>query len=629
MPDKPVLPADRHLPLLTLGALGVVYGDIGTSPLYALRECFHPTHGVPVSEANVLGVLSLIVWALVLVVTVKYILFVMRADNDGEGGILALMALAQHHRPTATVAALGGVGVLGLIGASFLYGDGIITPAISVLSAVEGLEISIPALQPYVVPITVLILAGLFLVQYRGTGRIGSIFGPVMLLWFGTMGVLGLLSVVRSPQVLQAGNPLHAVRFLIHHASQGFVVLSSIFLALTGAEALYADMGHFGRRPIQAGWFAIALPALLFQYFGQGALLLRDPATVSNPFYHLAASWMQYPLVALATVATIIASQAMLTGVFSLTLQAVQLGYFPPVDIRHTSERQIGQIYVPALNWFMAVGTISLVVAFGSSSRLASAYGIAVSGTMVITTLLMYAVARHVWKWRVFLAGAVVAGLAVVDLSFFGANAVKIPHGGWFPLVLGAFMFTLMTTWHRGRAIVMQHINTQFPPFDRFVEQALATCPVRVPGWAVFMTTRSDATPPAFLQNVKHNKALHQHLIFLTILTERVPHVPCEKQLEVRPIKDSVYRILVRYGFMDRPNVPQALRDCSVEGLHVPLEDTTFFLSRLTFLATPKPGMALWREHLFVFLTRNSQRSSSYFQIHPDQVVEIGLVVEI
>lgn len=629
MPHPPSSRTDRDLTALTLAALGIVYGDIGTSPLYALRECFHPDHGVPVNEANVLGVLSLIVWALVLIVTVKYVLFVTRADNEGEGGIFALLALAQHYKPPVTSAALGAVGILGLIGASFLYGDGMLTPAISVLSAVEGLQVAIPALQSYVVPITVAILGGLFLVQHRGTGRIGSIFGPIMLLWFTTIGVLGLLSVARTPQILQAGNPLHAARFLLHHAGQGFVVLSSVFLALTGAEALYADMGHFGRRPIQRGWFTIALPALLFQYFGQGALLLREPGAVANPFYHAAAAWMLYPLVVLATAATIIASQAMLTGVFSLTLQAVQLGYFPPVNIRHTSERQIGQIYVPALNWLMAIGTISLVFAFGSSSRLASAYGIAVSGTMVITTLLMYSVVRHVWNWEPVVAVAAIGGFVFIDGAFFTANAVKIPHGGWFPLVLGVCIFTLMTTWHRGRAIVVQHINAQFPPFDRFIEEALAGCPVRVPGWAVFMTARSDVTPPAFLQNVRHNKVLHRHLVFLTILTEKVPHVPCEKQVEVRPIKDSIHRVVVRYGFMDRPDVPHALRDCRPQGLHLPPEETTFFLSRLTFLATPKPGMALWREHLFVFLTRNSQRSSSYFRIDPDQVIEIGLVVEI
>ena len=621
--------SNQKLAALTLGALGVVYGDIGTSPLYALRECFHLAHGVPVNDANVLGVLALIVWALLFIVTVKYILFVMRADNEGEGGILALMALAQRHKPSHIVATLGIPGILGLIGASFLYGDGIITPAISVLSAVEGMEIAIPALKPYVLPITVAILFGVFAVQKRGTGHIGNIFGPIMLLWFGTIGLLGLLSIVQTPYVLQAINPVHAIGFMGHHAGQGFVVLSSVFLTLTGAEALYADMGHFGRWPIRIGWFTIALPGLLLQYFGQGALLLRDPQALVNPFYHLAAPWMLYPLVTLATAATIIASQAMLTGAFSVTLQAVQLGYFPPVDIRHTSEGQIGQIYVPTLNWLMALGTIGLVLAFGSSSRLASAYGIAVAGTMVITTLLMFAVVRHVWKWRPVVAVLVVAVFLFVDLSFFTANAVKIPHGGWFPLVLGAAIFTLMTTWHRGRAIVLQHIEQRFPSFESFVQHALATVPIRVPGHAIYMRSRSDATPPAFLQNVKHNKIVHQHLVFMTVMTERVPHVPCEKQVEVRRISETIYRVIVRYGFMDRPDVPQALRECQVQGLRVPLEDATFFLSRLTFLATPKPGMALWREKMFVFLARNSQRSASYFKIDPEQAIEIGLVVEI
>jgi KUP system potassium uptake protein len=632
-PPSPALVApaahDNHraLGVLTLTALGVVYGDIGTSPLYALRECFNVRHGISLEPANVLGVLSLLVWSLVLIVTVKYVLFVMRADNDGEGGVLALMALAQRHK--GHYQGLGILGLLGLIAAALLYGDGILTPAVSVLSAVEGLHVAIPGVQPYVVGLTVAILSGVFWVQHRGTGRIGSVFGPVMLVWFLTIAALGIDSIAQTPSVLGAMNPLHGILFLVHHSGIGFVALSAVFLALTGAEALYADLGHFGRAPIRAGWFAIVLPALLCQYFGQGALLLRDPQSVSNPFYHLAPGWALYPLVALATAATIIASQAMLSGVFSLTLQGVQLGYFPPVEIRHTSEEQSGQIYVPFLNWSMAVGTILLVLGFRTSSNLASAYGIAVAGTMVITTLLMYAVARDVWRWPAVATAAVVSGFAIVDLTFLGSNLAKVEHGGWVPIAIGCLLFTFMTTWHRGRIIVVRHIDAQFPRLTDFLTQVLDSGPTRVPGWAVYMTTRSKVTPPALIQNVRHNRVLHQHVLIVTIRTENVPHIPCEQQIQVKVLEHSIRQIFVRYGFMDRPDVPRAIRDCSTHGLRVPLNDTTFFLSRLTFIATPKPGMALWREHLFVFLARNSQRSSSYFQIPPDKAIEIGLAIEI
>lgn len=631
-PTSPALAAPvphEHgaLGALTLAALGVVYGDIGTSPLYALRECFNARHGVSLEAGNVLGVLSLLVWSLILVVTLKYVLFVMRADNEGEGGVLALLALAQRHR--GRYQRLGVLSLLGLIAAALLYGDGILTPAVSVLSAAEGLHVAIPGVQPYVVGLTVAILAGVFLIQHRGTGRIGSVFGPVMLGWFVTIAALGIHSIAQTPAVLNAMNPLHGIQFLLHHSGVGFVVLSAVFLALTGAEALYADLGHFGRAPIQTGWLTIVLPALLCQYLGQGALLLRNPESVTNPFYHLAPSWALYPLVALATTATIIASQAMLSGVFSLTLQGVQLGYFPPVDIRHTSEEQSGQIYVPLLNWSMAVGTILLVVGFGTSSNLASAYGIAVAGTMVITTLLMYPVVRDVWRWPAGAALAVLSGFCIIDFAFLGSNLAKVQHGGWVPIAVGCVLFTFMTTWHRGRAIVIRHIDAQFPTLAEFLGHILGSGLTRVPGWAVYMTTRSKVTPPALLQNVRHNRVLHQHVLIVTVRTENVPHIPCEQQIQVKPLEHSVHQIFVRYGFMDRPDVPRAIRDCSTQGLLVPLTDATFFLSRLTFIATPKPGMALWREHLFVFLARNSQRSSSYFQIPPDKAIEIGLVIEI
>jgi len=620
----------QKLAALTLGALGIVYGDIGTSPLYALRECFNPAHGVPPTSANVLGILSLIIWALILVVTIKYIVFVMRADNEGEGGILALMALAQRHkqRPSSDYR-LGTVAILGLIGASFLYGDGIITPAISVLSAVEGLELATPVLKPYVVMITVAVLFGIFVVQKHGTGRIGAVFGPIMFVWFGTIGLLGLFSIIHAPGILQSMNPLHAVRFLSEHAGQGFVVLGSVFLALTGAEALYADMGHFGKRPIQVGWFAVALPGLLLQYLGQGALLLRDSEAAANPFYLLAPSWMLYPLVGLATAATVIASQAMLAGAFSISQQAVQLGYLPALQFKYTSAKQMGQIYPPMLNWTMLAGSIGLVLAFQSSSNLAAAYGIAVAGTMVMTTLLMYTVARHVWRWSVFLTVPVIAVFFVVDVAFFTANALKIPAGGWFPLVLGILVFTLMTTWYRGRAIVAKYIKGQSPPLETFLDEVVSKVRVKVPGHAVFMVQNPDVTPPALIQNIKHNKLVHKHIVFLTVITEKIPHIRRQDQITVTPLRPGVDRIVARCGFMDSPDIPKMLTDCSKQGVDIPIAQTTFFLSRVTYLATPRPGMQIWREKIFVFLSRNSQRASSFFRIPSDQVIEIGLVLEI
>lgn len=622
------LPGGRKLSALTLAALGIVYGDIGTSPLYALRECFSESHGVPLSADNVLSVLSLIMWSLILVVTMKYIVFVMRADHEGEGGILALMTLSGRQQQRGTRKSLGVVVVLGLIGAAFLYGDGIITPAISVLSAVEGLAIATPLLKPYVTLITVVILSVLFLFQRRGTGRLGNIFGPVVLIWFAMLAILGIGSLVQTPSVLFAINPIHGLRLLTENPAATFPVLGGIFLVLTGAEALYADMGHFGKRPIQLGWFTIVLPALLLQYLGQGALLIRDPAALANPFYHLAPSWSLYPLVVLATVATVIASQAMITGAFSLTHQAVQLGYLPYLRTQHTSAEHIGQIFVPSVNHLLLLGTIGLVLSFGSSSNLAAAYGIAVSGTMLITTLLMYGVVRYVWCWSLPPSVAVIAVFFAVDLAFFSGNALKIPHGGWLPLLLGVAIFTLMTTWHRGRALVTAHLQAAAPPLDAFMSIVPPTT-ARVPGHAVFLNQNPGVTPMAFVQNVRHNKILHQRILFLTVLTETIPHVPLDQRIVAKPMGDTCQHVIVHYGFMDRPDVPKVCLDSGENGLNIPLADTTFFLSRLTFLATPKSGMALWREKIFVFLSRNSQRASSYFQLPSEQVVEIGLVLEI
>jgi KUP system potassium uptake protein len=619
---------DRKISTMSLTALGIVYGDIGTSPLYALRMCFYESHGVELSADNILGVLSIIIWSLILVVTLKYIMFVMRADNEGEGGILALMALSGRQRPPRKQAQLGIVVILGLIGAAFLYGDGIITPAISVLSAVEGLEIATPLFKPYVMLITIGILCLLFFMQHRGVAGVGTLFGPIMLLWFGTMALLGLFSIVRTPHILLAVNPLYAGRFLAHHAVEAFPVLGSVFLVLTGAEALYADMGPCGKRPIQVSWFAIVLPALLLQYLGQGALLARDPTAIANPFYLLAPQTLLYPLVLLSTAATVIASQALVTGAFSLTHQAVQLGFLPFLRIQHTSAQHIGQIFVPAINQALLIGTIGLVLLFGASSHLAAAYGIAVSMTMLITTLLVYRVARYVWHWNVFVTTSVMALFLCVDLAFFGANALKIPHGGWVPLALGVAVFTLMTTWHRGRAIVGGYLQASAPTVSEFLNSAMPGL-VRVPGYAVFLVQHPGATPLALAQNVRHNKVLHEHLFFLTVVTEAVPHLPQPQRCEMNPMAGGAHQIIAHYGFMDTPDVPDVLAHCRKEGLAIPLEETTFFLSRLTFLATPKPGMALWREKLFVYLSRNSQRASSFFHLPSEQVVEIGLVLEI
>jgi KUP system potassium uptake protein len=621
---------DQKRSLLALAALGIVYGDIGTSPLYALRECFSPAIGLTTTPPTIFGILSLLIWALLLVVTVKYLWVVMRADNQGEGGILALMALA--HRDDGAPSfpqRLSPLIILGLLGAAFVYGDGIITPAISVLSAVEGLNVATPLFNPYVVVIAVSILFGLFAVQSKGTGHIGQVFGPIMLLWFVCLAVLGVRSVIQSPRILESFSPLYGIRLLVEHPGQGFVVLGSVFLALTGAEALYADMGHFGRGPIRLSWYTIVLPSLLLQYLGQGALLLREPDAVANPFYLLAPSWLIYPLVGLATIATVIASQALLSGAFSLTQQAIHLGYLPRMGIQHTSAVHIGQIYVPVVNWSLFIGTISLVLLFGSSTNLAAAYGIAVSGTMVMTTLLLYVIARHAWHWPVLVAGTVTGTFLLIDLGFFSANVLKIWQGGWLPLVLGLALFTLMTTWSGGRALVTNYLHLTMPPLAQFLTDLLARHPVRVPGHAVFLTQSHEITPPAFLQNVRHNTVLHELVVFLTIVTARVPLVPRAQQLDIGQFAPGIYRVTVRHGFMEMPEIPVLLLQCHEQGVPVNLQDATFFLSRINSLATPKPGMALWREHLFVFLSRNSRRTSSFLGIPSDQAVEIGVVVDI
>jgi KUP system potassium uptake protein len=614
---------------LSLGALGVVYGDIGTSPLYALRECFHHATGIAPTRDNVLGILSLIVWSLILVVSVKYLLFVMRADNRGEGGILALLALAVPSRGATPAGAKRALVLLGVFGAALLYGDGMITPAITVLSAVEGLNVATPFFEGYVIPISIAILVGLFLVQSRGTAAIGRIFGPVMLVWFLAIAVLGVAEAARRPEVLLAVSPHHAVRFMLQHGYLGFLVLGSVFLVVTGGEALYADMGHFGLRPIRMAWFVVALPALLLNYFGQGALVLRDPSAVENPFYRLAPSWALYPLVALATAAAVIASQALISGAFSLTRQAVQLGFSPRVDVEHTSSREIGQIYIPGINRLLMIACIALVVGFGSSSNLAAAYGIAVTGTMGITTVLFYFVARERFGWTRLKAGAPALFFLVIDLAFFLANATKIEHGGWFPLLVGAAVFTAMTTWKTGRTILAKRLSETTLPIDLFLDDVGRNPPHRVAGTAIFMFGNPTGVPPALLHNLKHNQVLHETVVLLRVDTEEVPIVDPAERITVDALGHGFYRMVMHYGFMEDPDVPRALAEVKHPGLKLPPMRTTYFLGRETLIASKRPGMAMWRERLFAVMSRNARTATSFFGLPPNRVVELGAQIEL
>jgi KUP system potassium uptake protein len=609
--------------VLLLSALGVVFGDIGTSPLYALRECFDGVHGIPVTTANVLGVLSLIVWSLIITVSVKYVLFVMRADNAGEGGILALVALVRSKPGSSTLIAVG------LFGAALLYGDGMITPAISVLSAVEGLSIATHVFEPFIVPITVVILIALFLAQSRGTAGIGAVFGPIMVVWFLTIAGLGLPHILRNPQVLSAVNPWHAYEFFALHRFGAFVTLGAVFLSITGAEALYADMGHFGREPIRLAWFALVLPALVVNYFGQGALLLASPEARIHPFFHLAPSWALYPLVALSTMATVIASQAIISGAFSMTQQAVQLGYSPRFDIQHTSAHEMGQVYIPEINWMLMFATVGLVLGFRSSTNLAAAYGMAVTTTMVITTILAYAVARDRWGWSAWRAGAVAAAFLAIDLVFLGANILKIQHGGWFPLVIAGFVYLIMSTWKRGRELVVERLRTTEVPLTDFFRDFTARPPLRVSGTAVFMTARPEGAPPILVHHLKHNKALHEQVVLLTVTTLNTPTIGDVQRIEVQAIGHGFYRVVARFGFMESPEVPDALEMAREYGLNWNDYDTTFYLAHLTLLASDRIGMSVWRDKLFIFLSRNARRATNFFHIPPDRVVEIGIQLEI
>ncbi len=621
-------PRGRYLYLLTLTALGVVYGDIGTSPLYAIRECFYGEFGIPVSHANVLGVLSLILWSLILVISFKYLVFITRADNRGEGGILALMSLVAPARDARGKRALILV-AMGIFGAALLYGDGMITPAISVLSAVEGLGVATTLFDPYIIPITIVILIGLFFFQSRGTASVGAIFGPITLVWFAVLAVLGVVSIAGHPAVLAAVSPTYAAVFFVRNGLPGFFVLGAVFLVVTGGEALYADMGHFGRRPIRLGWFAIVLPALLLNYFGQGALLLANPEAAHNPFYRMAPGWALYPLVALATLATIIASQAVISGSFSLTMQAIQLGYSPRLNIEHTSAEEIGQIYIPSINWILMLATIGLVLGFKSSTNLAAAYGVAVTTTMVITTLIFYVVARRLWNWSVLKAGSLCVFFLCFDLSFFGANLLKVTDGGWFPLLVAGIVFTVLMTWKRGRQILQGRLSAAAVPIDFFKRNVLADAPIRVPGTAVFMTGNPNTTPPALLHHLQHTKVLHERIILLTVVTEEIPHVAPDDRLDVSDLGDGFYVMTIHYGFMQDPNVPRELMRAKKFGFDYKPMQTSFFLGRERLLATKKAGMAIWREHLFAFLSRNSQPATAFFHLPPNRIVELGMQVEL
>jgi KUP system potassium uptake protein len=614
-----------RLATLTLSALGVVYGDIGTSPLYALKEVFGGAHHpVPISEHNILGILSLVFWALMIIVSIKYVTFIMRAGNKGEGGIMALMALVLRGAKDPARARV--LMLLGLFGAALFLGDGTITPAISVLSAVEGLEVATPAFKPFVIPITLAVIVGLFAIQKRGTASVGAWFGPVMIVWFVVLAVLGIAGIARHPQVLAGLNPVYAIEFLGTHGAPGFFSLGAVVLAVTGAEALYADMGHFGPTPIRIAWVGLVLPALALNYFGQGALILGDPKAIENPFYLLAPAWALFPLVALSTVATIIASQAVISGAYSITQQAMQLGYAPRMEVQHTSGEQIGQIYLPGINWTLCIGVVALVVGFGSSSRLAAAYGIAVTGTMAITTILAFVVARNLGKWSLPASLALFMAFLIVDIAFFAANLIKIVDGGWFPLAFGSVVFMLMLTWKRGRQLLQSRLAADSIPLDAFIESASLGC-TTVPGTAIFMTTDPSAVPHALLHSMKHYKSLHERIVLLNAETLDVPHVSPSQRVAVEAINAQFYKVRVFFGFMDDPDLPEALEWCTEQGLRLDMMDTSFFLGRESLIPKAKSEMAFWREKLFITMVRNARSAADYFRLPSNRVVELGAQV--
>ena len=609
---------------MALAALGVVFGDIGTSPLYTMKEVFLAGHHpLTLNPSNVYGILSLITWALILIVSVKYVAFIMRADNRGEGGIMALLALASRN-VDGNKTKQRNIMLLGILGACMFYADGMITPAISVLSAVEGMEVAAPHLHAAIVPITLVVLFGLFWAQSKGTAVVGAFFGPIMLLWFGTLALLGAINIMHDATILNALNPMYAVHFFTSQPWVAFVALGAVVLAVTGAEALYADMGHFGRFPIRLAWFCFVLPALILNYFGQGALLLHNPAAIQNPFYLLAPEWSLIPLILLATVSTVIASQAVITGAFSISRQALQLGYLPRMHIQHTSESEQGQVYMPRINWGLMVATMALVVGFGSSSKLAAAYGIAVTGNMVMTTLLASIVFREIWRWGKLKTGLLVSLFLVIDLSFFSASLLKIPDGGWVPLLIGIIIFTLMLTWKTGRYLVFTRLKSEAMAIEPFIEAVGAHPPPRVPGTALFMTPNPEGVPHAMLHNLKHNKVLHEKVVILTVKFLDFPHTNQEERVNVEALPYEFYRVTVRYGFKDEPDLPRDLVLCSKYGLTIDAMDTSYFIGKESLIASNKTGMSIWRKKIFIGMFRTAETITNQFKLPPNRVIELG-----
>ena len=613
---------------LTLAAVGIVYGDIGTSPLYTLRAVFDPTHGLALTTSNVLGVISLIFWALTLIVSLKYVTLVLRADNRGEGGIIALMALALSsvtrsspwHFPLL---------VIGVFGTTMFYGDSVITPAISVLGAIEGLEVATPALSHFVVPLTIGVLVVLYSLQRHGTAGIGRWFGPVMLVWFISLAVMGIINIVEAPVILQALNPLHAFRFMLENRFIAFVALGAVVLAITGAEALYADMGHFGKKPIRLAWFMIAFPALALNYLGQGGLLITTPEAAANPFFHQLGSWSVYPLVVLSTMAAVIASQATISGTYSMTKQAIALGLLPRMRILHTSESEIGQIYIPVVNWLQLTVVLIAVIGFGSSDRLAAAYGIAVTATMLSTTILTFFVTRYRWHLPLALCFGATGFFLVMDIMLFSSTTLKLFHGGWFPLLLGAILMTLMLTWQRGRELVFENLQKHAIPLKDFLQSLFVAPPERVPGTAIFLRGESDGVPHALLHNLSHNKVLHERVVFLTVHMREEPWVAPAEQAELVPLGHNCYQLNIHYGFKDEPDIPRVLEQCAKLGLEFEPMETSFFIARQTVVSTPHGGMAPWREHLYVLMSRNARDAADYYQIPTNRVIELGTQIAI
>jgi len=613
---------------LTLAAVGIVYGDIGTSPLYTLKTIFDPAHGLALTPANLVGIVSLIFWGLTVIVSLKYVTLVLRADNRGEGGIMALMALAlssvsrasRWHVPLMLV---------GVFGATLFYGDSVITPAISVLSAIEGLEVATPAFKPYVVPLTIIVLVALYAVQSHGTAGIGRWFGPIMLIWFGALAAMGVVNIVQAPAILAALNPWHALVFMYENQFIAFVALGAVVLAFTGAEALYADMGHFGKEPIRVAWFAIAFPALALNYLGQGGLLLMHPEAISNPFYQQLGAWSVYPLVVLSTMATVIASQATISGTFSMTKQAIALGLLPRMRVCHTSESEIGQIYIPAVNWLQLAVVLLAVIGFGSSENLAAAYGIAVTATMLSTTILTFFVIRYRWKLPLLLCWSATGFFLLIDIMLFSASSLKLLHGGWFPLLLGSVLFTVMLTWRDGRDLVFKNLEKHAIPLEAFLSSLFMAPPVRVFGTAIFLRGESDGVPHALLHNLSHNKVLHERVVFITVHIVEEPWVAPEEQVKIVDLGHQCYQVNVHYGFKDEPDIPNVLALCGRHGLEFEMMETSFFIARQTVISTPGTGMASWRESLFVAMSRNARAAADYYQIPPNRVIELGTQVEI